>query len=61
MLNLLSDHLQPEATSKKTPKERKIQDDVWAIVEGDQYLDEKDITYRKGMRKFMEEWRPKLD
>jgi glutaryl-CoA dehydrogenase len=46
--------------SPKAPKQRKIQDDVWAIVGGDDYLNEKEIQVRKNVRAFMEKVQPNL-
>ncbi len=44
----------------KAPKQRKIQDDVWAIVGGDDFLDENFIEIRKRMRAYMESIQPLL-
>ena len=43
---MLESHVTSEVTSKKdgkAPKQRKILDDVWAVVGGDEYLTEKEI------------------
>ena len=62
-LKVLSDHLklENETQSKvdkdgkpKVPNLRIIQDDVWAMVGGDEFLDQKGIDLRKKMRSFME-------
>ena len=61
-LSLLQGHvtLDSEFLAKGTgvKKERKIQDDVWAIIGGDDYLSEKEIQIRKNMRAFMEKVQP---
>ena len=62
-LKVLSDHLKlgNETQAKvnkdgkpKVPKVRIIKDDVWAMVGGDEFLDQKGIDLRKKMRSFME-------
>jgi alkylation response protein AidB-like acyl-CoA dehydrogenase len=63
-LKLLQGHvtLESDLLAKGTgvKKERKIQDDVWAIVGGDDYLTEKEIQVRKNTRAFMEKVQPQL-
>jgi len=52
--------MQAQTGKNKSPKQRKIQDDVWALVGGDDYLDENSIVLRKRMRAFMESIQPSL-
>jgi hypothetical protein len=63
-LTLLEGHIALEneqlAKPGKAPKERKIQDDVWAIVGGDEFLSEKEVQIRKNVRACMENIQPTL-
>ena len=53
---MLNNHLENQETSTKA----KIQDDVWALVNGDEFLSEKGVNLRKKTRDFMNSIEAKL-